>query len=353
MQPHLGIAGVNTRPLAAAALGIAGHWGSTLRPHVAELLRAPRALAPRRLGDIVAREGHRRACFLLDYTFVACPERRTKRMRYRSGREGLLTPTTRPLPLYLDSGAYRLARGTTERWASYQRYCEAIDLMQPTGAMAYDVVGDQEASRAGYERMLRDGYADVVIPVWQAGPSWVRGFPAATNGAIAARDPLLRAYCDRAPLVAIGGLAMGPCPRTQRAAYLGQLYRAFPQAHFWALGQASASVLDQLHSAGMLDRIWCDGTWWVHSACTEVLAYVENGHLRVLDLSKKNAHLPLTLVELMKCNLHALLAAYMGLSTFPAPSPVPLAVEDPEACAELKRRIAPLQLDLGLDLALV
>src|SRR5262249_43004089 len=30
----LGIAGVNTRPLHAATLGIAGNWGSTLRPHL-------------------------------------------------------------------------------------------------------------------------------------------------------------------------------------------------------------------------------------------------------------------------------------------------------------------------------
>src|SRR5262249_23636657 len=29
----LGIAGVNTRPLQAATVGIAGNWGSTLRPH--------------------------------------------------------------------------------------------------------------------------------------------------------------------------------------------------------------------------------------------------------------------------------------------------------------------------------
>ncbi len=33
-----GIAGVNTRPLHAATLGIAGNWGSTLRPHLEQLL---------------------------------------------------------------------------------------------------------------------------------------------------------------------------------------------------------------------------------------------------------------------------------------------------------------------------
>ena len=44
----LGIAGVNTRPLMRAAnplIGIAGNWGSTLRPQVARVLDADQQLA--------------------------------------------------------------------------------------------------------------------------------------------------------------------------------------------------------------------------------------------------------------------------------------------------------------------
>ena len=40
MTPSIGIAGVNTRPLMRASdpkIGIAGNWGSTLRPHVAKV----------------------------------------------------------------------------------------------------------------------------------------------------------------------------------------------------------------------------------------------------------------------------------------------------------------------------
>ena len=37
----VGIAGVNTHPLHAATLGIAGNWGSTLRPHLEHITAGP------------------------------------------------------------------------------------------------------------------------------------------------------------------------------------------------------------------------------------------------------------------------------------------------------------------------
>ena len=51
----LGIAGVNTRPLQGAALGIAGNWGSTLRRQLAQMT-APAPSNRSNLGDRASRE---------------------------------------------------------------------------------------------------------------------------------------------------------------------------------------------------------------------------------------------------------------------------------------------------------
>ena len=48
----------------------------------------------------------------------------------------------------------------------------------------------------------------------------------------------------------------------------------------------------------------------------------------------------------MAANLRALLAAYAGLWTFPAPAEVPTDLRDPEVRLELRRRLAPVQLEL-------
>jgi hypothetical protein len=80
---ELGIAGVNTRPLHAATLGVAGNWGSTLRPHVEHLPNMAAMAGSTRIGDQAARSCWQRACYLLDYTYVACPDRNTRALRYR------------------------------------------------------------------------------------------------------------------------------------------------------------------------------------------------------------------------------------------------------------------------------
>ena len=245
----MGIAGVNTRPLMRAAdpmVGIAGNWGSTLRPHVERTLEPGASISKARLGDQAALHASKRACHFLDYTYLACPDRRTGRMRYRPGFAALCAPETRRLPMFLDSAAYREFTGGAPSWSSYARYCETIDLVRPDGAMAKDTVGDQEASRRGYERMCRDGYRDMTIPVWQVMPSWVNGLSVEANARLAARDPVLRFYCDRAPLVAIGGLNQSPCRRSERHLYLQTLCRAFPDTQFWGLGQANPVVVNGL-----------------------------------------------------------------------------------------------------------
>jgi hypothetical protein len=150
----VGIAGVNTRPLMRAAdpmVGIAGNWGSTLRPHITRLTETGSSISKARIGDQAALCASDRACYLLDYTYLACPDRLSRRMRYRPGFADLCTSTSRRLPLFLDSAAYREFTGTAPSRSSYSRYCETIDLVHPDGAMAKDVVGDQAASRRGYE----------------------------------------------------------------------------------------------------------------------------------------------------------------------------------------------------------
>src|SRR4051794_30051246 len=78
-SPHasVGIAGVNTRRLHAASLGIAGNWGSTLRPHVQRMTMAPVQPSSTRFGDKAARACWAHACYLLDYTYLTCPDRAT------------------------------------------------------------------------------------------------------------------------------------------------------------------------------------------------------------------------------------------------------------------------------------
>lgn len=218
----IGIAGVNTRPLMRAAnpmIGIAGNWSSTLRPHVARVLDPGASISKARLGDQAALHAANHACYLLDYTYVACPGG-TGSMRSRPGFASLCAPETRRLPMFLDSAAYREFTGGAPSWSSYERYCEMIDLVRPDGVMAKDTVGDQEASRRGYERMCADGYRAITIPVWPIKACWVDGLSVEANAHLAARDPVLGFYCDRAPLVAIGGLNQSPCRRSERHLYL-------------------------------------------------------------------------------------------------------------------------------------
>jgi hypothetical protein len=163
---------------------------------------------------------------------------------------------------------------------------------------------------------------------------------------LAARDPVLRFYCDRAPLVAIGGLNQSPCQRSERHVYLQALCRAFPTTQFWGLGQANPVVVNGLGCAGLLDRVWVDGSWWVHDARAEVLAVLEDGLIKSIRLTRTGARSFFPLLDLMSCNLRSLLSAYAGLWTFPGPARVPTDLEDLDARLELRRRIAPVQLGL-------
>jgi hypothetical protein len=327
-------------------IGIAGNWGSTLRPHIGRTIEPGASISKSRLGDQAAIHSSERACYFLDYTYVACPDRHTGRMRFRPGFSALCAPVGRPLSLFLDSAAYREFTGGAPAWSSYARYCEVIDLIRPDGAMAKDTVGDQEASRRGYERMCTDGFRDITIPVWQIKSSWVHGLSVEANAHLASRDPVLRFYCESAPLVAIGGLNQSPCRRNERYLYLQTLCRTFADTQFWGLGQANPVVVNGLGRAGLLDRVWVDGSWWIHDARAEVLAVLEDGLIKSIRLTRTGARSFFPLLELMSCNLRSLLAAYAGLWTFPGPARVPTDMEDLEPRLELRRRLEPVQLDL-------
>lgn len=349
MTAALGIAGVNTRPLMAASspmLGSAGRWGSTLRPHVDRVVTPAPAVGRARIADRGTERAWQRACFLLDYTYLVCPDRKTKAMRYRPGFAELCAPETRKRPLYLDSAAFREFTGNAPRWSGHERYCEAIDLTRPDGAMAKDVVGNQPASLAGYERMCADGYRDVAIPVWQVMPEWDPCETAEQNARHAARQLILTTYCDRAPLVAVGGLNQSPVRRGERHRYLEVLCKAFPQTQFWGLGQANPAVVNGLGMAGLLDRVWVDGSWWIHDARAEQLAVLEGGLVKTIKLTNTGAQSFFPLLTLMTSNLTSLLSAYAGLWTFPAPAEVPTNLDDPEARLELRRRLGVVQLDM-------
>jgi hypothetical protein len=249
---RLGIAGVNTRPLHASALGTAGDWGSSLRPHVNQIALPGNAPMGARFGDQATTSCWSRASYLLDYTYLTCPSRATGALRYRSGFREMCAPGSRKLPLYLDSGAYRESVRTAPAWSSYARYCQAIDLIQPACAMARDVLNDQERSLEGYRRLCSDGYERSVIPVWQVRPAWDPTRDAATNGRIATRDATLRGYGERSPMVAIGGLVRGPCPRESRHLCLAALAGEFPRHALLGAGPgvSRSTALANLLSTG-------------------------------------------------------------------------------------------------------
>ena len=81
-------------------------------------------------------------------------------------------------------------------------------------------------------------------------------------------------------------------------------------------------------------------------ARAEVLAVLEDGLIKTIRLTRTGARSFFPLLDLMSCNLCSLLSAYAGLWTFPGPPKVPTDLEDLDARLELRRRLAPLQLDL-------
>ena len=126
---HVGIAGVNTRQLHTATLRIAGAQNGADQQCGSTALGAS-IVGGARLGDRAAAGCWTHAAYLLDYSYLVCPDRSTGRLRWRAGFAGLYAPSARCLPVFLDSAAYRTAAGTVPPWASYTRYCQALELIR-------------------------------------------------------------------------------------------------------------------------------------------------------------------------------------------------------------------------------
>lgn len=354
----LAVAGVNTAPLQKAALGVAGNWSSPLRAEMDQITRKPPKIGANRLGDQAALQGWDRGVLFCDYQYLTCPDG-PDRMRWRQAFRHGFALEHRSLPLYLDSGAYRRWSGQAESWDSLKRYLQAIDLMKPQGYMAYDTFGDVQASLQGFEQMVALGYSP--IPVWQFRQAWddkaetlVRdpygvlnseARAGIANARLAAKDPVLQHLCGRCHLVAIGGMAQSRVPRRARVHYIRELCRLFPDQQFWFLAQASETIINGIGQFGLLDRVWVDGSWWIHNARAERMAIMKGGLIRSIYLEGQ-ARSFFTMSEMMASNLRALLGAYSGLWTFPAPAPIPDDLTDPEAVRELKKRLQGVQTSL-------
>jgi hypothetical protein len=304
-----GVAGVNTRPVQRAAsfgvagvkdaatlraaYGVAGNLGSTVREDLPELLsvcpptggtdRQPPGHPERqRLGDRAAEVAHQYGVYFADYTYVTCTTDggAGEALRWRQGREEVFGSGQRLMPLFFDSSAYRIWTGTAPRWASFDTYLAAIELAQPDGFCAFDVIGDQSQSVAYFDKMVALGYGPErgcfpvyhVRPKWNdsatvTGPAWGNVSAAArcavANARIAAADPVMRYYAAQSQLIGLGGMVRGPIPRDVRHYYIAELVRAYPDHQFWALGQANFKVVNGLGAMGLLDRVWLDGSWWM------------------------------------------------------------------------------------------
>ena len=322
-----------------------------------------------RIGDQVAARGHEYALLFADYTYVVKSNGRG--VTWRKGRERVFGPAHRALPVGLDSAAFRRFRGSTPRWADFESYLAAIELVQPDLWAAYDVIGDQKATNENMEKMAALGYAvdGRFWPVWQVREKWdpragarlsgpaYRRIPekartAIANARIAARDADLRRMVERWGRVMLGGMVKGPIPRDVRGYYIWELTNQFPDCHFWGLGQASFKVVNQLGSLGILHRVSLDGSWWILDAACERFAVLQDGVI-VMHSLEGIARSFFTIVELMAANLRSLLAAYMNahgarLWDWPPPPPLPLDQHDPEQAQELHRRFVQAAFELGL-----
>lgn len=388
------VAGVNTRQIQEASLGVAGNTGRRTRQGLADtaaLRRRDAELAAisagsNRLGDRAARESWQHGVWFADYTYVvkggspaSCPPG----VAWRHGRQSVFGREHRELPLYLDSAGYRrLITGTAPAWSHrFDTYPAAIEIVDPDGYAWYDDPRDRVRTLADGRRLMSIFPADVASgrqwPVFSARWTWrddahllagaLPGWASAelanliplsrtqrrfkrdtlekwarlaiANALLAAGDPDFHWMIDTFGRVMLGGLVGSRCPRMARHLYLATLYHACPGVQFWGLGQASACVVNGLGMLGLLDRVWVDGTWWLLDATADRFAVVENGLITMISFEGW-AYSLFTLVEAMAANLRSLLAAYAGLWSWPPPEPLPLDLLDPDQAADMKRRLA-------------
>lgn len=361
----LGIAGLNCRNVTEAACGVAGYLSSKVQERLPAMLGPVPAGGRAGLGDRAAAVAYEHGVYFSDYVYLVCtagPQNgHGRELRWRQGRETVFGRGNRLMPLYLDSGAFRIHTGRAPRWAGLESYLRAIDLVQPDGFAALDVIGDHVASRQNWAAMCAAGYGPECggFPVWQVRPTWDpratvggvtwRNVPeaarcAVANARIAARDLVLRDYAARSPLVGLGGMVKGPIPRAVRHFYIAELCRLLPETQWWALGQANYLVVNGLGRLGLLNRVTTDSTWWVHDSCCGRFGVVKDGQITMLSLEGV-AESFFRLEELMAANLRCLLGAYANLWQWPAMPLLPN-LADPNQAGELHTHMQATQLEL-------
>ena len=360
----LGIAG-DIRPAneTGIACGVAGLQIGTFRPPLGSFTSA-------RLGERAARHSPGRALFLSDFCYLVALDRSTGKLRWSNRRAELFAHDVRQHPLLLDSSGYRRCMsGTAPRWATLERYVEAIELIRPDGYAAWDDPTDRHESEralATLEALIPDDAGR--WPVFSA--RWVspqglslNGLPAAwasydrlecliplnrtqrhytagqreqwARAAIAyglaiGADPLFQRMAARYGRVMIGGLVrFSGVHRLARHLIAATLHALYPDVHIWLLGQASFAVINGLGMLGLLDYVYSDGSWWWQDGRADQIAYVERGLLTMLSLAGtkpdiRDANRPqtfFTLTEICAANLRALLAAYAGVISWPSVPP--------------------------------
>lgn len=368
----VGVAGANTPQIIGSARAATGSHADVAHSGV---------------GDRAQLHGWRRASWLADYTYLATPYRDgrlTEGMHWRAGVEATFARPARTIPVLLDStGFRRCITGTAPAWAgSFDRYPQAIDLIDPDGYAAWDDPRDRAASLAALDR-LRSIYPgdDRLWPVWSVRWSWdprppyrLHDLPrwastrlgdlvprtrthrlpadledharlAVLNAVVVARDPAFQAMASRHGKVMIGGLVKGPVNRFVRHLFIKALRTLVP-AHYWLLGQASAYVANGLAYTGELDHVSVDGSWWVQDALCHKVAYVHDGLINVASLGGPGRESFFTTRERMAGLLRSLLSLWAGLVEWPAAPTLPVDFADLAQLRELRGSYRGAQLEL-------
>jgi len=161
---------------------------------------------------------------------------------------------------------------------------------------------------------------------------------------------------DRFGRVMLGGMANGDLPRPVRLVYIAALAALRPDIQLWALGQASAAVLNGLVARGVIGRVWTDGTAYLRDATSDRLAVYdrERGLITLWHVGRgKGAdgrpthETLLTRRDIIALNVRGIVAPYAGIARAPDVG-TPIDPRDRDQMAELKRAASAAQLSVGL-----